>query len=156
MTRLLVLLCLLGALSSPVWAGDPGDDFWATVAIRKANWELDDRASETAAALRADKVTAAAAAARWKELHGKATQLKAEALALEDGSAYPQMSREVTKMMRLQIQRLEALIKAARVETEQGREAARPLWARQLIIAGDYRNQEALVLDLMNWIEEHP
>lgn len=156
MRYLLVFLLLSVAFSGPAVAGDPGEDFWALVEIRKANWDIDDKATATAEALRAEKVTAAAAAARWKELHGKAVQLKAQAVAAAADNDYPEVAQAVTKMLRLQILRLEGLIKAADVETSQGRAAAKPLWAKQLIASQDYRNQEALVLDMMNWIEENP
>jgi hypothetical protein len=155
MKYLLFFLCLLSALATPALAGDPGDDFWALVNIRKANWEIDDQTTATAAALRANKVTVAAAASKWKELHGKAAQLKAQTLQAQTG-AYPNVAKAMTKMMRLQILRLEGLLGAAKVEQEQGRSAAGPLWARQVITAQDYQSQEALVLDMMNWIEENP
>lgn len=156
MRHIFLFLLLIVSLTAPALAGDPGEDFWALVEIRKANWDIDDKATATAEALRADKVTAAAAAARWKELHGKAVQLKAQAVAVSADNDYPEVAAAVTKMLRLQILRLEGLIKAANVETSQGRAAAKPLWARQLVAAQDYRNQEALVLDMMNWIEENP
>ena len=156
MRYFLLFLLLTSSLTVPALAGDPGDDFWNLVEIRKANWDIDDRATATAEALRGDKVSAAAAASRWKELHGRAVQLKARAMTAENGNDYPEVAKAVTKMIRLQILRLEGLIKAANVETSQGRAAAKPLWAKQLLAASDYRNQEAMVLDMMNWIEENP
>lgn len=155
MRRLLLFLIALGSLAVPALAGDPGDEFWALVQIRKENWAIDDRTSALSASLRDGKTTASKAQGEWKSLHAKALDLKTRSLALEK-SGVPDIAKAVTKMMRLEIQRLEGLIKAAEVEQKQGLAAARPLWAKQVIIYQDYQQQEALVLDMMNWYEENP
>jgi hypothetical protein len=155
MRQLLLFLLLLGCFAMPALAGDPGEDFWALVQIRKANWDVDDRTTAISTALRQGKTTAAGAEQKWRQLHAQAVQLKGQALALESGQR-PEVAKAVSKMMRLEILRLEGLIKAARVEQQQGLAAAKPLWARQLIVYQDYKQQEALVLDMMNWIEENP
>lgn len=155
MRHLLLLLLVLFGFAQPALAGDPGDDFWALVQIRKENWAIDDRTSQLSKSLREGKTTAAKVKGEWATLHAKALDLKMRSLALESGSV-PNIAKAMTKMMRLEIQRLEGLIKAAEVEDQQGMEAARPLWARQILVYQDYKQQEALVLDMMNWVEQNP
>jgi hypothetical protein len=155
MRYLLLFLLTLGSLALPALAGDPGDDFWALVEIRKENWAIDDRTTQLSQSLREGKTTVSKVKAEWKGLHTKAVDLKTRSLALENGSV-PNVAKAMTKMMRLEILRLEGLIKAAEVEEQQGVAAARPFWAKQLVAYQDYKSQEALVLDMMNWIEENP
>ncbi len=155
MTRVTLFLFCFLFLMTPVLAGDAGDDFWALVQIRKENWSIDDQTAATSKALREDKINAAEAQVVWEKLHQQASQLKLRSLALESSSR-PDVAKAVTRMMRMEMLRLEGLIKAARVETASGRAAARPLWIKQVMTNQDYQQQEALVLDMMNWIEENP
>ena len=145
-----LLLCTL-----PVLAGDPGNDFWALVEIRKENWKIDDQASKIAADLRAEKLTAAQAETLWQILHRKTAKLRDRSEPFGSGEQ-PEVAREVTKMLRLQVVRLQGLIEAAQVESKSGLEAARPLWNKQLESYNAYHDQEQKVLDLMNWVEENP
>lgn len=153
--RTVILLLLILSCALPAVAGDPGPDFWTLVEIRKANWAIDDETTKVAEALRKNKLNAAQAKLRWVPLHRKASQLKSRSLSLESGEQ-PEAAREVTKMMRLQLVRLEGLVKAARVESKSGLQAARPLWAKQVKSYKAYHAQEQKVLDLMNWIENNP
>ena len=155
MTRATLFLFCFFVLMTPVLAGDPGDDFWALVQIRKENYHIDDQTAAASKSLSDGKMKAAEAQAVWEKLHQQAARLKARSLALESGNR-PDVAKAVTRMMRLELLRLEGLIKAARVETASGRVAARPLWLKQVIAYQDYQQQEALVLDMMNWVEENP
>ena len=155
MRNVILLFAALFFCTHPAFAGDPGQDFWTLVEIRKENWEIDDQATKIATDLRAGNLTAAQAETLWQILHRKTEKLRDRSEPFESGEQ-PEVAREVTKMLRLQNLRLEGLIEAAQVESKSGIEAARPLWNEQLQSYKAYQAQEQKVLDLMNWVEENP
>ena len=151
--RIFLLLWLVAV--GPVWAGDPGEQFWALEKIRKADAKLDAEASDVARRLNANQITALVAANEWESLLWLANKHVKDVEALQ-GRDWPRAAASMLGLARLQADRLEGLMKAAQLERDQGLAAARPSWDRQLKVYQKYKTHKQKVAAEFRYIQENP
>lgn len=153
--RYLLLTTLILSFLAPVWAGDPGDQFWALEEIRKADAKLDLEISDVAKRLNANKITAQIAANEWESLLWLANKHQKQVAKLQ-GDAWPQAAKMMAELMRLQKARATALMEAARLEHAKGMSAAKSAWDSQRTIYSRYQTQKKKVAAEFRYIEENP
>ena len=89
---------------------------------------LNERAASVAARLNASELTAAKAKLEWLAQESEVKGLRAEVELWPDSDA----KTELARLLDLQAVRIQKLREAAAIEEEQGLEAARPYWSKQV------------------------
>lgn len=103
--------------------------------------EIDTAVSDVAARLNAADLNIAAAQKEWEKLAGQVENLSAELNRAELG----EFKGDMDELVGLQRQRIQKLLEAARVESAEGLEVARPLWDEQISYLKAYRNKREVV-----------